>query len=229
MKAAFLASIDLATENAAKLVVRWQVTVLRKWRQAVVEIIQFKNDTATKIETCWRRKRCMMLRERLFHRVRRANALFIVTCQNKFDIERLLIFRRWLLLYEERRKHKGADILVVVIPFNTYRMQVKSGLKRMLPIIKTRQRRAMRDMLSVWGQRYQARRRNHARITIRFFVRASFTRKERERQPLLMLEIEQKLQQKTQEQEVNRDFTPFLREMWATWRSELQKIYDHRR
>ena len=26
-----------------------------------------------------------------------------------------------------------------------------------------------------------------------------------------------------------RDFTPLLREMWATWRSELQKIYDHRR
>ena len=115
IKAAFLASIDLATENAAKLVVRWQVTVQRKWRQAVVEIIQFKNDTATKIETCWRRKRCMMLRERLFHRVRRANALFIVTCQNKFDIERLLIFRRWLQRFEERRKHKGADILVLSI------------------------------------------------------------------------------------------------------------------
>jgi hypothetical protein len=44
-----------------------------------------------------------------------------------------------------------------------------------------------------------------------------------------MLEMEQKLQQKTQEQVVNRDFTPLLREMWATWRSELQKIYDHRR
>ena len=229
IKAAFLASIDLATENAAKLVVRWQVTLLRKWRQAVVEILQFKNDTATKIETCWRRKRCMLLKERLFHRVRRANALYIVTCQNKFDMARLLIFRRWMLLFEERRKHKGAAILVAVIPFNTYRMRVKTGLKRVLPSIIARQRRDMRDAMSVWSQRYRARCRNHARITIRFFVRASFTRQERERQRLLMLEMERKVQQKTQELVVHRDFTPLLREMWATWRAELQKIYGRRR
>lgn len=229
IKAAFYASIDLATENAAKLVVRWQVTVLRKWRQAVVEIIDFKNETATKIETCWRRKSCMLLRERLFRRVRRANALFIVTCQNKFDIERLLIFRRWLHLFEERRKHKSAAVIVLVIPVNTYRNQVRSGVRRILPIIGARKRRAMRDMMVIWRQRYQDRCRNHARITIRFFVRGSFTRRERERQRLLLLEMEQKLQQKTQEMVLQRDFTSLLREMWATWRSELQKVYDHRR
>lgn len=227
--AVFIAAMERATLNAAKLLKKFQVNVLREWRQTAVDIILFKNETATKIQTCWRRKSCMMLKDRTFHRVRRANALFIVTCQNKFDMERLLIFRRWFALFEERRKHKMATIIAKSIPLNSLRWTVKTAMKKLLPIIGKRKRRVIRAMMESWADRYQKRRKNHARITIRFFIRASFTRKERERQRLLLLQVEQQVQAKTQELVLNRDFTPLIREMWSKWRVALQKVYDHRK
>lgn len=229
IKAAFLASIDLATENAARLLTRLQVKVLRQWREAVEDILAAKYDAATRVQTVWRRRCAHHLLRRMAARVRRANALFIVTCQNKYDMERLLIFRRWRTVFEEERKHRMAAVLVFILEKNAYRRRVRIGLKRIVPTARRRRLHVLRVRMAEWRDRFECRRRNHARITIRFFVRGSFTRRERERQRLLLLEAEQKVQTFTQELVVKRDFTPLLREMWARWWLELQKVYERKR
>jgi len=226
IKALFLASIDLATLHAAALLVRLQGRVVTEWRAETVARILHRHVSATHMQRAARGRLARLLRARLLRRVRRANGLFVAVCQNTFDMSRLLALRRWRALYMDQLKHRYASMLAFVIERNAVRKQVRRALSKLLPVIHRRNARTTSELLRRWRERYEHRVRNHARITVRFFVRGSLTRRERERLRLQLLAVEEAVQAQNRRLELRRDPLVQVRVFWTAWRTQLARVRD---
>lgn len=199
-----------------------------RWRQYIYDWKMLKKYSSTRIQTCWRRKLNVMKYQALKLRVARANQQYLITCQHLFDIKRIQTMRAWYDYYLHRRRHASAAILADVLFLNGYNQLLVKGMNMVLSILRIRYKYLRKLSYSYWRERFQLRQKQHAKFTIRFFIRDQRRKVKELQEEIALQEIETIIAQKIEKANFVKDFTPFMREYWIEWRKKYEDKNKHR-
>lgn len=218
----FQMMVDSASEHADQRQRNFMRMIVRRWREWATDWQRKTNLAALRIQCYWRRSRCLKLYYPQKFRRRAANANFLLACQIRFDFARVVPLRRWHVLYMETKKARCATLLRKALYMHFYNKPVTEGLQLILRVVRARWRHNCQVRFREWRRRFLERRRNHARITVRFFVRGVFERMRLREQEKGMAGVEDLVTKRT-EVMFQQNQLPVLKDMWGRWREELQK------
>ena len=217
----WLDKVEKADRAHNKAFKRRRKELVARWRANARVLHLLRKAASTRVQTCWRRKAGQLGLVRRFARADRANSLFLGLCQRSYDLCRVRTLRLWEKTYQLARLHRASTCIARTLLANGYSAQLNKSVSRILGVIRVLRRNSNREIFPHWRERFLIRRKKHARVTIRSFIRAQLTRrKEQDKEAAMQskVEIVRVMMSKS-----TSHVLPLKREMWARWREEQQK------
>lgn len=174
-------------------------SLAQRWKDYIREYKALKQFSSVLIQSHVRRHLQQLIYQREVMHVKEVNGKYLTACYHVYCTRMWQYFQRWNAKFYHFYQIKAASILQSVIVAAGYNRVFVKGVQQLVAIHRIKKRFLYRLHYSHWLTRYQQRKKNHARITIRFFIRDVYKRLNQRQQEMKLKEMEGKLKSKHRE------------------------------
>ena len=193
------------------------------WKIYVKDRKQERINCAIVIQKYARRYLGLMSYNALTLRTRRANQKILIVREHQLDIRKLRFMRVWVSTWEDNIKNRAINMIKDSIFIYVRTKTFLDAMTLVANIVRIQRRRSNRIVFRKWQKRYDERVRNHARITIRFFIRDVYIR---------MWEREREEAMKVKKADIMVKFKPNYRSVYRKffflWRDVYNNVLNNR-
>ena len=217
---AWLSKVAIASAAWKKAYARRHKELINIWRTNARALHILRKASATRIQTVARRRICMLWLVKRYQQVLRTNAAFLQLAHLNYDLERVRTLRAWEQAYRYSRLHRASTCLQHTLLANGYGVKLKEAMDKILAVRRVMRRYAQIKLFPHWLERYRAREKKHARVSIRFFTRAVLARKREAKKEAAMVSkvaLVERLMAKSKTH-----IYPLKRDHWRIWRMVLR-------
>eukprot|EP01034_Spumella_vulgaris_P028233 gene28233-35055_t len=175
---AFQSMISVADRSYATAKFNQKYTLYLRWRMYVYNWMWLKYNSATRIQSWFRKIWCVYCYAWSKWRVQRANSMFVVAAQRSYDFNRIRPFMKWHALFTARRRVHSATLIVKALQMTGFSSILAKACEFLLTVLKVARKHANMRLWKQWRGQYLRRRRLHAKISIRFWIREMITLRE---------------------------------------------------
>jgi hypothetical protein len=213
----FLEKMELSYTYYGYAVQRYHLCLINKWKDFLVEWKDLKRQSATRIQKHFRRFRQRKRYARKLYRVHCANSKYLYLFALKNIWKKTHSLHHWYQVWLDAKRRSATVIITNVLFLNGYNQLLVKGMNLLTTLIRIHKKHTQKQMIRYWFGRYLIRRKKHARVTIRFFIRSILRQIEDRKVEAQLAHIEEVIKQKL---DVNfqRNQIYILKPFWMNWK-----------